>query len=168
MSEIIQCTEISQIPASGGSYAVLFSLQEEKLLQIGKLGLKTFSAGWYIYFGNAFGTGGLFSRISHHLRISEKPHWHIDWFRRAARPEVVYFTTSLTGLECKWRKIIETDLKGEVLVKGFGASDCRNNCGSHLLFFEMVPDENRLAENLLLPLDVEENFYLYSINQSKE
>jgi len=27
----------------------------------------------------------------------------------------------------------------KVLVKGFGASDCKNGCGSHLLYF---PDNN--------------------------
>lgn len=30
--------------------------------------------------------------------------------------------------ECRWNR----STKGKIIAKGFGASDCRQNCGSHL------------------------------------
>ena len=163
MSEIILCPEREKIPSQAGSYAVLFSLTEEKVLQIGKRGKEFFLPGWYIYFGNAFGTGGLYSRISHHLRISERPHWHVDWFRLAARPEVVFFTMGKNTLECTWREVVETRLHGITIIRGFGASDCRNGCKSHLLFFKDRPAAQEIAEFLLLSLHQDENIYLLDL-----
>ena len=163
MSEIILCPEREQIPSQSGSYAVLLSLIEEKDLQIGKLGKEFFSPGWYFYFGNAFGAGGLYSRISHHLNISERPHWHIDWFRLAARPEAVFFTVNKNTLECTWCELVETRLQGVTKIRGFGASDCRNGCKSHLLFFKDRPQELEIIEILKLSLHEEENLYLLNL-----
>ena len=37
----------------------------------------------------------------------------------------------------------------EVPVKGFGASDCRKNCGSHLLYFPEIENAECLVQKLV-------------------
>ncbi len=70
-------------------------------ITVGKFGELVFPAGDYMYLGSAMGPGGLFARLSHHLRVASKPHWHIDWLRQyAALPEIWYTTYLETPRVC--------------------------------------------------------------------
>jgi len=109
------------------SYQIKFILTKSIELQIGKLGKFTFPPGQYIYTGSAKKNIG--KRIQRHLKKDKKLHWHIDYL--------------LTQSECQIQNFIQSELNecdlnqsttGEIIVAGFGASDCRKGCISHLKF----------------------------------
>jgi Uri superfamily endonuclease len=88
------------------------------------------AAGHYVYFGNAWGPGGIRARCARHFRRAKKRHWHVDWLTDfAERPMAAAFP----GMD-------ECDLVGRALalagvsvpIPGFGSSDCRR-CPAHLL-----------------------------------
>ena len=99
-------------------------------IDIGRLGRFSFPKGKYIYTGSA--KRGLNSRIDRHKRSDKKLHWHIDYLletKSAKITKVEVFEFQENG-ECALNQPIE----GEHIVSGFGSSDCRNKCISHLVF----------------------------------
>lgn len=97
---------------------------------VGRLGRFTFPAGRYIYTGSA--RRGLEARVARHLATHGKRlRWHIDYLLAAPG-------CSVTGVErhdadeCALNRAVG----GRIPVPGFGASDCRNRCGSHLRYVE--------------------------------
>jgi len=102
-----------------GSYVLLIELPESRVIQVGRLGLRTFPRGFYAYVGSALNRLG--PRIARHLRVQKKCHWHIDYLLREASIRQVV--------------ICET---------GFGSSDCR--CSSHLYF---APEPQELEHCVL-------------------
>ena len=62
-----------------GTYALILVSSSDRWIEIGKLGKFLIQPGYYVYAGSAFGPGGLKARIAHHMRISQRPHWHIDY-----------------------------------------------------------------------------------------
>jgi Uri superfamily endonuclease len=123
--------------ASPGTYALLLALPRRQTLQVGRLGRAKFKHGIYVYIGSAFGPGGLNVRISHHLRVSLKPRWHIDYLRGAAYPTAVWYTYDPVHREHQWAKIFMQMTRATITVDGFGSSDC--DCQSHLFFFAKLP-----------------------------
>lgn len=119
-----------------GTYILVLLLPETVNLQVGKLGSFDFAAGFYAYVGSAMGPGGLSARLRHHLRITNKPHWHIDYLRRAAKVEEIWYREERTILEHYWADILSQLNKVAEPVKGFGASDC--HCFSHLFYSESL------------------------------
>lgn len=109
-----------------GSYALLIKLENDKHIQIGKLGNIFFKRGFYIYVGSAI--NGLEQRINRHLRKDKKIHWHIDYLSKNAKIAGVYYKESNQRNECK---IAKSFLKFKS-VNGFGCSDCK--CDSHLFY----------------------------------
>lgn len=69
------------LPAAGGTYCLILRNRVAWRGPVGRLQDCGFAAGWYVYVGSAFGTGGLRARLRHHLRISGRPRWHIDYLR---------------------------------------------------------------------------------------
>jgi Uri superfamily endonuclease len=90
------------IPALTGSYYLHLVLTESIELQVGRLGLFPIEPGSYFYCGSALGPGGLQARIKHHLAGDGKPHWHIDYLRRAANMIRVGYCVGPDRLECAW------------------------------------------------------------------
>ena len=96
-------------------------------LTIGRLGRFFFPAGNYVYTGSA--RRQLEARIARHLRDKKTLRWHIDWLLTAPGACVVGVTRSkLAECELNQRTV------GKILAHGFGASDCRKHCDSHLLY----------------------------------
>jgi len=101
-------------------------------LSIGRLGERTFEAGWHLYVGSAQGPGGL-ARADRHRRLAEardrRPTWHIDHLLLSDRFRLATVITAETDalLECPLAAAI-----GGLTVAGFGSSDCR--CESHLFY----------------------------------
>jgi Uri superfamily endonuclease len=124
------------LPAEPGTYALLLGLREPALLQVGRLGRIRFDAPYYLYFGSAFGPGGLRARLKHHLEPARRRHWHIDYLLRAAEVLGVWHTSDPARLECTWARA-SSALRGGSLVPRFGSSDCR--CRSHLLALHRLP-----------------------------
>jgi Uri superfamily endonuclease len=117
-----------------GSYALLLRLHQQARIKIGRLGEFDFPAGDYVYTGSAFGPGGLEARLKRHLLVSKKTHWHIDYLRAHA-DLVGSVVCPNQDLECLWAKKLLHHM-GKALVDGFGASDCRQGCKAHLVYFE--------------------------------
>jgi Uri superfamily endonuclease len=100
-------------------------------MRIGNLGIVEGSRGYWIYVGSAFGPGGLASRLTHHLKFSPRPHWHLDYLKTALRPVEIWTTTDPVKRECAWARRFSL-MKGSACpIAGFGASDCA--CHSHLI-----------------------------------
>lgn len=127
------------IPNSSGIYSLVIFLDKNNSLSIGALGSQIFSRGYYVYTGSAFNMGGLKARIKHHLNknnSNKRSFWHIDFFLTHKNSNLIGVVAMQTDkkMECK----INSDIKDEearVLVPGFGSSDCKKKCKSHLLFF---------------------------------
>lgn len=127
-----------------GTYALVIALEREAIIAIGKLGEFTFPAGYYIYLGSAL--GGLYTRVGRHLKREKRFHWHIDYLVHLA--EVVAVWYALEGderswrgqkqkLECLWCQVACSMPQGQILIPGFGSSDC--HCPAHLIYFPQPP-----------------------------
>lgn len=107
------------------TYQLHITLTKDSHLRIGKLGEALFPAGSYVYTGSA--KQNLEARIKRHRSKKKKLRWHIDYLlasRNAEITDVKYFE----GEECE----INKKTQGGIPLKGFGSSDCRKGCGSHL------------------------------------
>ena len=114
-----------------GLYNLVISLPVEKTIAIGKLGRFFFKKGYYIYTGSA--KRGLKARIDRHRRREKALHWHIDYLSGESAILDVKIHTQTTLTECGLNEMIFKIKDAELLVPGFGSSDCK--CKSHLAYF---------------------------------
>ena len=132
--------------AKHGTYALILASSCDRLIRIGKLGQLELQAGFYIYTGSAFGPGGIKARVAHHKRISQRPHWHIDYLRSVLHLDEVWYSYDSERHEHRWADTFSR-LKGASLpIAGFGASDC--SCKSHLLLLSNRPSVRRFRNRL--------------------
>ena len=115
------------MPTDPISYQLAIRLEKPVRCVIGKLGTVEFPAGDYLYTGSA--TRGLEARIARHLSHSKTCHWHIDYLSAAPGFRITSVLRSALG-ECR----LNQEAAGRTLIRGFGATDCRAGCGSHLKF----------------------------------
>ncbi len=120
-------------PRAPGSYTLLLRLDAPAQINVGRLGVVKFPAGWYVYCGSAFGAGGLAARLGRHAAGSGALHWHIGHLRRVAHL-VDWRWAEGQQVECAWAQALARQ-GGVIIAPGFGSSDCRESCGSHLLYF---------------------------------
>ncbi len=122
-----------------GIYVLVISISRTLRIKVGKLGEKTFRSGYYAYTGSALGrnAASLPFRLARHLKTAKKKHWHIDFLLADsnARIEATVAVSCRQNLECQINQLIRSHWKAETPVPQFGASDCKNKCGSHLLYF---------------------------------
>jgi len=134
-----------------GTYALILASSSDRPVQIGKLGQFRLQPGYYVYTGSAFGPGGIQARIAHHVRISQRPHWHIDYLRPVLHLDEVWYSYDSEKHEHRWADALKR-LKGARLpVPGFGASDC--NCRSHLMLFPTRPAVRSFRDRLRAKLN---------------
>ena len=162
------------IPKSAGTYVLILLLRAGQPIQVGKLGSFDFPAGYYIYIGSAFGSGGLAGRLGRHLAMTKPDsplHWHIDYLRDWAPIVEIWFSERLTPREHltlreqltpredatprehDWAALVSRLPGSNYPAPRFGASDCR--CRSHLFRFEARPsaEEFRSSLSLAFPTD---------------
>ena len=111
-------------------------------VRIGRLGVLRLQSGCYVYVGSAFGAGGLRARVGHHQRIARRPHWHVDYLRRHARLETVWYESG-ERREHEWAARIGAMAGARTPMSGFGSSDC--DCAAHLFWFEVRPPEEAMV-----------------------
>jgi Uri superfamily endonuclease len=109
------------------SYQLLIELPRPATITVGRLGTFQFAAGRYLYTGSA--RRNFEARIARHLRREKTLRWHIDYLLAAPGARVTEVRRS-TREECA----LNQASTGAVAVTGFGASDCRAACGSHLKY----------------------------------
>jgi len=107
------------------TYQLLIEVAEPVRVCVGRLGMCDFPAGLYVYTGSAL--RNFEARVSRHLSVTKKMHWHIDYLLAAAGVRVIEVLRHAEA-EC----VVNQRVDGVVPVKGFGASDCRAGCISHL------------------------------------
>ncbi len=112
-------------------YFIIFRLNRDKEIQVGKLGKIEFKKGYYVYVGSA--KKGFAKRIRRHFRRDKKLYWHVDYLSMEAN--------AIEAFRCKTdeHKIAEIASQFMEGIKGFGSSDCR--CYSHLFYSESYPKE---------------------------
>ncbi len=144
--------QILDLP-SNGIYTLILFLSREIDLKIGKLGEKKFQKGYYIYTGSALGKGStnLRYRIARHLRKKKRNFWHIDYLLANDNMcvEAVIAAETNEDIECTINNHIKKIRGAKIQVKCFGASDCRKNCGSHLLYFPKIKKADFLVQKLI-------------------
>lgn len=109
------------------TYQLLIELRRPARVAVGCLGVFRFAAGRYVYTGSA--KRNLEARIARHLRAEKTLKWHIDYLLAAPGARVVK-VRRFRREECA----VNQGTAGTVPVPGFGASDCRQRCGSHLKY----------------------------------
>ena len=107
------------------TYQLHIHLSKAVHLQVGRLGEFAFPAGEYVYTGSA--KRAFEARIARHLRREKTLRWHIDYLLAAPGVTVTAVLRSDAD-ECALNRATP----GDIPVPGFGASDCRQGCGSHL------------------------------------
>ena len=107
------------------TYQLLIDVSRPIRVRVGRLGEFDFLPGLYLYTGSAL--RNYEARIRRHLSSTKKVHWHVDYLL-AASGVSVREVRRFTETEC----LINHRTSGEVVVPGFGASDCRAGCCSHL------------------------------------
>jgi Uri superfamily endonuclease len=107
------------------SYQLVIEVPTVVRCVVGRLGEVEFPAGEYVYTGSARRT--LESRIARHRRPSKKLRWHIDYLLAAPGVRITRIVRSRRE-ECALNKATA----GQLVVPGFGASDCNSGCGGHL------------------------------------
>ena len=113
--------------ASLCAYQLHIVVSRPRILGIGRLGTFRFPAGHYLYTGSA--RRNLAARVRRHLSRDKKRRWHIDYLLTAHGVKVVDVRLSRDA-ECP----LNQRASGDIIVPGFGASDCRAHCGSHLKY----------------------------------
>lgn len=107
------------------TYQLHIHIPQPLTLRVGALGECDFPAGDYVYTGSA--KRNFEARIARHLRREKKLRWHIDYLLTAPGVTVTAVLRSEED-ECA----LNQATPGPMPCAGFGASDCRRGCGSHL------------------------------------
>jgi Uri superfamily endonuclease len=138
-----------------GVYLLKLRLDKSKEIKIGALGQKDFPAGYFFYAGTA--QKNLMSRIKRHYSKEKKFHWHIDYLLKEAELINDYIFELPREGECFLAELMQLS-GGQVLVDGFGASDC--SCRSHLIYFSFEKGDI-FSNNKLDELDLKKEFRKY-------
>ena len=109
------------------TYQLLIRVEGDQRVRVGRLGTFTFPAGRYVYTGSA--RRAFEARVARHLSRTKRLRWHIDYLL-AAPGVTIGSVRRFATPECAANQAVD----GRVQVVGFGASDCRAGCGSHLRF----------------------------------
>jgi len=145
-------SSIETLPTKG-IYTLIIFLSKETRLNVGKLGTQKFPKGYYTYTGSALGKGAtnLKRRVSRHLRKRKRNLWHIDFLLANENATVTAVIAAETSkkLECNMNRYIKGEGKAKAPVKGFGSSDCKEKCESHLLFFPDITKDLILVEKIV-------------------
>ena len=139
---------IQALPING-IYTLIIFLSREICLNVGKLGQQKFPKGYYTYTGSALGkeASNLKRRVSRHLQKEKRNFWHIDFLLANENATITAVVAAQTNrkLECTLNRYIKREGEAKILMKGFGASDCRQSCGSHLLYFGEENIESKIV-----------------------
>ena len=139
---------LDDIAPGPGTYLLVLAASQGRSVQVGRLGIIDLQAGYYLYIGSAFGSGGIRSRVKHHARIAARPHWHLDYIRPCLSLESIWYSHDPIGHECEWAAVLAGKSTITEPLPGFGASDC--DCATHLFYQSRQPrfgDFKKLLEH---------------------
>jgi Uri superfamily endonuclease len=156
LSHLSSLKKIDQESNPAGCYQLFLKLSNDLWLKVGALGELFFPTGVYIYTGSH--QKNVLKRVNRHLSLAKKVFWHIDYL--TVDPafefiEVIFYFSE--NQECHLHRSYRAFTQASILFPGFGSTDCKNGCGSHLLF---------LKSEQQLNLSAWEKFYLDGKNHS--
>lgn len=124
---------------AGGSYQLHIFVAASIRIRVGALGIRLFPRGHYLYTGSAM--RNLHPRVARHGRRKKKKRWHIDYLLAAKGVRIVRIVLhpSAAREECIRNRRASQLPGASIPVPGFGSSDCRASCGSHLIHFIEMP-----------------------------
>lgn len=161
---------LETLPEHPGGYALILSLSTPRHLRVGRLGEAVFPGGVYVCCGSARNPGGIRARLGRHLHNKRSnPHSHIDYLRRctdvlgacwlnAQSVDVRSDQSVPDSLECRWSKALIKIPSACIPVPGFGSSDYRSGCVSHLVVFKNIPREQPDPGMISLPVSFRQIF----------
>ncbi len=129
-----------------GAYLLITELKESRYIEVGKLGVFFFPGGYYVYTGSAM--NGVHRRVGRHTGQNKKLRWHIDYFLRYGMIKGMVILSSEDKIECRVNQMVKALFKGRIIAPGFGSSDCKEKCGSHLLFIRKYGFRNHFEKFL--------------------
>jgi sugar fermentation stimulation protein A len=109
-------------------------MPKDQTIRVGRLRQLHFHQGIYFYVGSA--QRNLSARLKRHSKKPKPLHWHIDYLSVKAEMLGAITIDGSQELECK----VAQDLGEmfELVISGFGASDCR--CNGHLFYTKELPE----------------------------
>ncbi|UCD85964.1 MAG: GIY-YIG nuclease family protein [Deltaproteobacteria bacterium] len=119
------------------TYTLIIELEKDRKIGVGKLGVFNLPRGFYLYTGS--GGRNISARLARHRKKRGKRlHWHIDYLLRSRHARIIGVRES-SGEECAVNQAFKRIKGARIPVPGFGASDCRKDCLSHLIYFKKRP-----------------------------
>ncbi len=120
-----------------GVYSLIIEITRETDIKIGSLGSIRFGKGIWLYVGSAQGKGStnLQNRLNRHFSSDKTVHWHIDMLLESEEAHLIdaLCAVTLINRECDVACTLVDDRHAVWGPSGFGASDCKRKCNSHLL-----------------------------------
>ena len=121
-----------------GVYVLIIEIPQDITIDVGSMKSEKFLKGQWVYVGSAQGKAStnLENRLKRHFSKKKKIHWHIDYLldNQVILKDAALATTD-EKKECQIvHSLIHTGNFGWG-PSGFGASDCKSKCISHLLTY---------------------------------
>lgn len=132
-----------------GVYVLVIEVPNDQKYTIKALGELLFEKGIWLYVGSAMGDGStsLENRIRRHFRKEKRAHWHIDaLLQYPTYLQAAIWAESTDSMECEVAQSIEKIREFVPGPRGFGASDCTNQCTTHLFHSR----KNEKAQDLVI------------------
>ena len=142
-----------------GNYILVLKLEKSTEQLIPKFGKIKIFAGYFFYCGSAHGSGGVKSRIKRHLEKESKRFWHIDYIKNHMQLIEVWIQTNLENEECKYCHFLANQIQAKTPIIGFGSSDCKNRCKSHLIWFPLSKNIDQLFTDMSRQFDGMSRFF---------
>ena len=120
------------------TYAFVFRIESQFTCTIGKLGTHRIFSGFYVYVGSA--RNGILNRVQRHVRKNKTVRWHIDYLTISEQCQPCGALMLSRHSECALNKKVSLFPGAHITIKGFGASDCTEQCEAHLHYFELNPE----------------------------
>ncbi len=125
-----------KIPGNPGIYVMVGCLSHELRIELRSVGIYDLHPGIYCYCGSAKGPGGLRARVNRHMNKETSKFWHFDYLKENLRMLQIWWQTGKDAGECEIAQFLSNQKGAQIPVSGFGSSDCRNACVSHLIYFK--------------------------------
>lgn len=138
-----------------GAYVLIIDLKKTLSFQLNSLGNLSFEKGTWIYIGSAMGNGStsLENRIGRHFRSVKTIHWHIDHLLHSdSKIRCSIWSESVEPIECDIAKSVEQLDDVYPGPKGFGASDCKSKCFTHLFQSKIESGIERKIQSIFVKL----------------
>ena len=139
------------MPSLPGTYALVLRFSKRLEFSVGRLGVLSAQAGYYLYVGSALGPGGLAARVGRHYRREKTLRWHVDYVRAVARPGRSVVRDGKSHRECRWARILQSLPGASVPLTGFGAVGLRLPIAPALLYH--AADRGGFSEEARQPED---------------